>query len=237
MKKKQKTKIKFNLFDYFWFAVGIVISIIAPFIDHEHTPLYIVLDIIALNSAILAEIISAKGRRSCFFFAILGAIVYGIVAWMNGYYGGAVINIFFFAPIGLVGFYQWGKNSNKKKEVAARKLNLTQIIILVAAVAVSSVGLKFTLEHFGGSSTLLDSISTVLVPIASVLGVLRYREMWVIWFISDTLILIMWSGSTDLPIIVQRIYYPIVAIYGFISWKKLLRKPGYPRHLVKNSKK
>ncbi len=236
-KQKQKTKIKFNLFDYFWFAAGIVVSIIAPFIDHEHTPLYIVLDIIALNSAILAEIISAKGHRICYIFSVISAITYGLVAWMNGFYGGAAINIFFFVPVGLIGFYLWGKNSNKKKEVIARRLSLTQIIILTSAIAVSSVGLKLVLEHFGDSSTLLDSISTVIVPVASILSILRYRETWVLWFISDILILVMWSGSTDLPIIVQRIYYPIVAIYGFISWKKLLKKSNRPRPLAKNSKK
>ncbi len=224
-KQKQKTKIKFNLFDYFWFAVGIVVSIIAPFINHEHTPLYIVLDIIALNSAILAEIISAKGHRVCYIFSVISAITYGLVAWINGFYGGAAINIFFFAPVGLIGFYLWGRNSNKKKEVIARRLSLTQIIILVAAIAISSVGLKLALEHLGGSSTLLDSISTVIVPVASILSVLRYRETWVLWFISDILILIMWTGSTDLPILVQRVFYPIVSVYGFFSWKKLLKKP------------
>ena len=224
-KQKQKTKIKFNLFDYFWFLVGFAISIAAPFIDHEHTAIYIILDIIALNGAIYAEIISAKGHRICYIFSVIGAISYGLVAWMNGFYGGAAINIFFFAPVGLIGFYLWGRNSNKKKEVIARKLSLVQIIILIAAIAVSSVGLKLALEHFGGSSTLLDSISTVIVPVASILGVLRYRETWVLWFISDILILIMWTGSTDLPILVQRVFYPIVSVYGFFSWKKLLKKP------------
>ena len=233
MKKKPKTKIKFNLFDYFWFLVGIVTSVAAIIVDHEHSLIYITLGIISLISAIFAELISAKGHRICYIFSFISAISYGIVAWMNSFYGGAISNICFFAPTAVVGFYLWGKNSNKKKEIVARKLSPTQIAVLFVVVIAAAIGLKFILEYFGGASTILDSISTVIIPIASILGVLRYRETWLLWFISDILILVMWTGVSDITVLTLRIFYPIVAIYGFFSWKKLLKKPALRRKSCK----
>ena len=222
--KKQKSKIHFNLFDYFWFAVGITTSVAAFFVDHEHSLGYILLGSTALICAIITEILSAKGRRINFLFSIINAIAYGAVAWMNHFYGNAITSVLFYAPIGLFGFYSWGKNSNKNKEVIVRKLSITQIFILVLAIVVLSVCFNKILEMSGGESTILDGISTVMVPIASILGVLRYRETWLIWFVSDLIVLSMWTSTSDITIMVLRIFYPISSIYGFASWKRLLAK-------------
>ncbi len=223
---KKKAKSKFNLFDYFWFAVGVVVSIVVSITDHEHSFFYTLSCVISLNSAIVTEILAAKGRRICHIFSVVAALSYGLVAWINKYYGGAISNILFYAPVAIVGFYLWGKNSNKKKEVIARKLSITQIIVLIIAIIASTFGLNIILKYYGGNATILDSFSTVLIPIASILGVLRYRETWVIWFISDIVILAMWTDSPDILILTQRIFYPIVAIYAYFSWDRLLKKPS-----------
>ena len=136
-----------------------------------------------------------------------------------------MINVLFFAPCAFIGFYLWSKNSRKNGEVIARKLTFKQVILVIATFLISTFSLNFFLESVGGQSTILDSSGNILVIFASILVVFRYREQWLFWFASDILQLIMWSTASDPTILVMRIFFVFGSIYGYINWRKLLKKP------------
>lgn len=223
--KKSTTKVHFNLFDYIFFAVGIITSIATIIFYQSRSPLYIVFSVIALDSAIISTILSIKGRRSSFCFSLINALSFGFVSWSNQFYGSAMINVLFFAPCAFIGFYLWSKNSRKNGEVIARKLTFKQVILVIATFLISTFSLNFFLESVGGQSTILDSSGNILVIFASILVVFRYREQWLFWFASDILQLIMWSTASDPTILVMRIFFVFGSIYGYINWRKLLKKP------------
>ena len=124
----------------------------------------------------------------------------------------------------IIGFYSWGKHSNKNKDVIARKLSIWQIIVATIAFIIALFGLNFILECCGGHSTILDSAATILIIFASVLGVLRYREQWTIWIIADFLMLLMWINSNNPAVIVMRTFYVVGSIYGYFNWRKFINR-------------
>lgn len=228
-KKQNHQKYLFNYLDWFCIVIGILTSVATVLMGGGKSPLYIIADIVALLSGIIGTILAIKGRRSNFIFAVLNALTYSLVSWCNQFYGSAIINLLVYMPFSLIGFYNWGKNRNKNKEVIARTLTIRELIACIALIAISSVVLNSILIMASGSSTILDSAATVLVFFATFFAAFRYREQWVAWFIADVLQLFMWTTTNDPAILVLRIFFPLSSIYGFINWRKLVKVPQKPK--------
>lgn len=224
IKKRPKPKsLKFGFIDYLSVIIGIIASIFTVIFEQDEPPIYIIMSILMLNCGILEMVLGIKGRRSNYVFALFSSIGSIFVAFIDQFYGNMAINVFYIF-VCITGFYLWGKHRDKHKNVIARKLTPWQIVIVALSLIVAAIGLNILLEYFGGHSTILDSIATVLIIFASILGVLRYREQWLIWFTADVLVLIMWLDTGNPAAIVMRAFLCLGSIYGYINWRKLLKK-------------
>ena len=213
---------QFSFIDYLAVAIGIVASILTIVIEQGQPLIYILMSVLMLNCGIMEMVLEIKGRRSNYIFALFSAIGSICVAFIDQFYGNMAINAFYIF-VCIVGFYLWGKHSDKDKNVIARKLAPWQIAVVALLLIVAAAGLNILLEYFGGHSTVLDSVATILIIFASILGVLRYREQWFFWFTADMLILIMWLGTGNPAAIVMRIFLVFGSIYGYFNWRKLLK--------------
>ena len=223
VQKSQKPKsLQFGLIDYLSIVIGITASILTIIVDQGQPLIYIVMSILMLNCGIMEMVLGVKGRRSNYIFALLSAIGSICVAFLDQFYGNMATNVFYIF-ICVTGFYLWGKHSDKNKNVIARKLTPWQTITIALTLALTAIGLNSLLEYFGGHSTVLDSIATVLIIFASVLGVLRYREQWLIWFTADVLVFIMWLDTGNPAAIVMRAFLVVGSVYGYFNWRKLLK--------------
>ena len=221
--KKTKTEKKFNFLDYFCIITSIVISVIIIFFYHENPPLYTFASIVALIGGVVSTILGIKGYKSSYIVSFIMAFACGYTAQANHFLGNAIINIFFYAPFTLLGFYSWSKHQGKNKKVVARKFTPKQIILAIIIFIISTIALNLNIAFFGGEQAILDSSATILIVFATVLSVFRYRETWLCWLLADILQLIMWTATNDPAVLALRIFYPLSAVYGFINWKTLLK--------------
>ncbi|MBQ1298808.1 nicotinamide mononucleotide transporter [Candidatus Saccharibacteria bacterium] len=220
---------KFNIIDWLFILIAVVTAIIVLITDREHPLFYVIADVIAIITAVFCMVLGIKGYRSNFIFSIITTLAFAYIAWHNQFYGNVAISVFYYVPCALVGYYLWGKHSNKKREVIARKLTPAQFSLLIVAMIAAIVTLKLVLDAVGGTSTILDSVTVIITFMANILVLLRYREQWLLWLLGDTFQLIMWASTNDPVMLVLRILYPLSAIYGYIYWKKLVKKPSHRR--------
>ncbi len=223
--KSKTTKIKFNLLDWLCFAISAVVSLIIILFYHENPPFYTFMGIVALNTGVIGTILNIKGYRSNYIFALINAFACFYTSWINHFIGNALMNLAFYGPANLVGFHSWGKHSGKDKKVIARKFTLIQAIAAAFIFIITTILFNVILVALGGSQTILDSATTVLAVFAIILSILRFREQWVFWLLSDILQLIMWTTTNDPAVLALRIFFPLSSIYGYISWRKLIKKP------------
>lgn len=193
--------------------------------DPGHNPTYIIISIVMLMCGIFEMILGIRGRRSNYLFAIVNTIATSYIALVDRFYGNMVINVFYLFTC-IAGFYSWGKHRDRRKDVIARKLTVKQIFVATVIFIISSITLNTTLDYFDGHSTILDSMSTILIILASFLGVLRYREQWILWAIVDFLTLIMWLGTGNPAAIGMRAFYVVSSIYGYYNWHNFIK----PKH-------
>jgi len=216
---------KFTYFEWFMVLSVVVFTIYFSIIDKENTILYLIIDGIAAISGILCVVLCAKGKKSQYIWGLLNVIGYVIIAFINKYYGEVMLNAIYYLPSQFIGYYLWNKHQNEKtKNVEGKKLNLKNSIILLIVCTLGILGYKYILDLLGGSSTLLDSASTVISVIANTLMLLRYREQWLLWIIIDFITVVMWLIAKDFIMVTMWLVYLINAFYGYYNWTKISKE-------------
>lgn len=169
-------------------------------------------------SGIVCVVLVAKGKLSNYLWGLVNCVAYGYVAYMSGYYGDAIINIFFMLPFQLIGFLWWKKHlkSGSKTDVIMRKLNWKQALAVtvtgIGATLLVGIGL-FNVDnwfvnvmkrnvsiysyidavfHVKLLGPIFDASTEVLQVVATVLMTLAYAEQWLLWIVINILSVVMW---------------------------------------------
>ena len=86
------------------------------------------------------------------------------------------------------------------------------------------------LVWLGGNFAFMDSLTTVVSVIASMLYLLRYSEQWLMWVIVNALSIVMWimvfmSGDKSaILIIIMKCVNLCNSSYGYWNWRKIAKK-------------
>jgi nicotinamide mononucleotide transporter len=171
-------------------------------------------------SGIVCVVLVAKGKLSNYIWGVVNCLSYGYVAYMSGYYGDAIINIFYMLPFQLIGFLWWRKHlkPQSKSDIIMRKLNWKQVIAVTftGLVATLLVGLGLfqvdnwfvnvmkrnvsiynmidSVFHIKYLGSIFDASTEILQFIATILMTLAYAEQWLLWIIINILSIIMWAS-------------------------------------------
>ena len=140
--------------------------------------------------------------------------------------GDTIINAYFFS-MSIYGWYFW---SRKKDEVFINQvstINRNEIKYLLILAISSLIFIYFVYDYFdkwNNWTAYLDNITTAIFFMAMWLMARRKIESWIFWIIGDliTVPLYFYKGLTISSI--QYIIFLILAVLGYVSWKKILDK-------------
>jgi len=140
--------------------------------------------------------------------------------------GDTIINAYFFS-MSIYGWYFW---SRKKDEVFINQvstINRNEIKYLFILAISSLIFIYFVYDYFdkwNNWTAYVDNITTAIFFVAMWLMARRKIESWIFWIIGDliTVPLYFYKGLTISSI--QYIIFLILAVLGYISWKKILDK-------------
>jgi nicotinamide mononucleotide transporter len=66
-----------------------------------------------LVTGILCVVLAAKGNIWNYAFGLVNSLGYAYVSFVNGLYGDMGLNILFFAPTNVIGFFMWQRHLTK----------------------------------------------------------------------------------------------------------------------------
>lgn len=172
-------------------------------------------------SGILCVVLAAKGKISNWTYGILNSLLYGFLAYHSGYYGDAIINIFYFLPTQFVGILFWKTRlaNLSKTTVRMRRFTVRQGIGLGMAAFSICVGFGICLHMvdswftdvmkrnvsiytyfesvLGDSATfagpMLDSATEITQILAQIFMVFAYAEQWAFWTATNIITILMWA--------------------------------------------
>ncbi len=195
-----------------------------------------VLDVI-LNIA--CELLISKQSKWNFIVS-LGVEIVEIITCVVCIYRFATmaVTLLFWIPCDIISFVMWHRHPDKQKEelTVVKKLTWWQDLILVAAIAVWTVGVGYLLtliEVEGGifaTNLQFERIVCYLDAAASAVGIangllilFRYREQWIAWYIVAILETVIDIMAGQWILLVLKVGYLTNTTYGYIKWTQYIR--------------
>lgn len=169
----------------------------------------------------------AKAGIGNFFFAVINTIVYIVFLAYHrndGFTATLILEVLFYFPMNIAMWLYWAKHRDivENFKTKAKKLTVLQdILVGLFVVSVALLSYKFLNQYRLGCSTIFDSFVFAIGIIACVLELLRYREQYALWIITDVFAVAQFIQRFDAVYLTKKSIYLIVAIIGIYNWYKL----------------
>ncbi|WP_410770275.1 nicotinamide riboside transporter PnuC [Fontibacillus sp. BL9] len=177
-------------------------------------------------TGVLCVVLAAKGNLMSYVFGMYNTVGYAYLAYINGLFGEVMLNLLFFVPMNVIGFYMW-KNNRQDGKLTMRQMKLKGLLLVGAVCVLGCLLLGFGLSFIPGqNSPYIDAITTVLSVVATFLMVRRFKEQWLVYIVLNLFTVLLWAirmleGSGEgLLMIVMWSAYLVNAIYGYYIWNK-----------------
>jgi nicotinamide mononucleotide transporter len=184
-------------------------------------------------SGILCVGLIAIGRREGYLIGLYNSLSYALLAYHNGLFGELYLNLFFFVPTGILGYFMWRRHSDADKTVQMRALSAKQRLFVAALCVAATGGLAWLLSLNPEQNTpWVDASTNVLSIVATFLMMLRYKEQWLLYILLNILSIAMWllrslagGEAGDLMVLMWAIFL-LNAVFGAWRWHQGARRAG-----------
>ena len=186
----------------------------------------IVLELVAGAFTIASVVYSKKNNVLVFPTGMIctAIFVYLLLKW--GLLGDMIINGYYFI-MSIYGWHLWTRKKDGKTVIPISKTTKKQHLISLGIFIITFVFVFIVyaaFDKFNHWSAYLDTVTTALFFVAMWLMAKRKIENWIYWIIGDiiTVPLYFYKGLTFSSIL--YFVLTIIAIYGYLAWKKNLNK-------------
>ncbi len=184
-----------------------------------------VLNFISAVCGVACIFFTAKAHISNFPFAIVNTITYAIYLAYWKIYGTFLLELVIYLPIEIVSWKLWIKHRDEqvKERAKIRRLSAVQNIAVAIIIAACTCIYHYFLVKAGGNVAWLDASTVAIGIAATVLSMLRFREQYIWWLITDFVAVAMYIARFDPVYLTKKSIYLIMAVIGLINWIKLSR--------------
>ena len=183
-------------------------------------------EILGVVTGLVFIYFSIKQKVICWPFGIVNSALYIIIYLSAKLYANSGLQVYYL----IMGFYGWnywvnGPNQNKsgKNVVPVKHLTLKIIIISSIIGTIIQVILLWILRTQNDPFPALDAFTTMLSFIATWMLAKKYIETWILWIFIDMISVGLYSSMKMFPTAGLFLVYTIMAIIGYLEWKKELR--------------
>jgi len=183
-----------------------------------------VFDFSVFLSGVLCVVLAAKGNIWTYAFGIYNTFSYAWLSYANGLFGEMGLNLFFFAPMTVIGYFMWKKHMSGHI-VEMKKLRRATVLTIFAGSLASIAVMGWLLSFIPTQNTpYIDATTNVLSIVATFLMIMRFKEQWIMYMTLNVFTILMWSirlanGSSEgMMMVVMWSAYLVNSIYGYHVW-------------------
>ncbi len=190
----------------------------------EYTLTHTLLELFAVTMNIFSVIYAKRNSILVYPTGLIGTGIFVYILYNFSLLGDMIIN-FYFVIMSIYGWYYWSqkKNGEVLHNVSRTSTKEYYFILMLGIISLLSI---YTIYNFYDKwdswTAYVDTITTAIFFVAMYLMARRKVESWIFWIIGDliTIPLYFYKGLTISSI--QYLIFLILAILGYISWKKIL---------------
>ena len=184
----------------------------------------IVLEIIAVILGITSVWYAKKDNILVFPTGMISTFIYVYLLWKWTLWGDMMINGYYFT-MSVYGWYCWTRKKDGIVEfpisvISNAEKHMSLLIFIFTTAFVVAVYLYF--DKFNSWYAYVDTFVTGIFFIGMWLMAKRKLENWVFWIIGDLVSIPLYFGKGLFFTSFQYVVFTIVAVYGYLEWKKTL---------------
>ena len=156
---------------------------------------------------------------------LLTSLLYIVVFFKSGLYATMGLQVYY-VFISIYGWYFWlkGKKTDNKSQLPVQTVNKKLWVKIGLFSILIYAAISFMLIKYSDSEVpYLDSLTTSLSIVATWMLAKKYIEQWIIWIFADLISSGLYIYKNLWPTVVLFIIFTIMAILGYIEWKKDLK--------------
>ena len=143
---------------------------------------------------------------------------YCIVFFQARLFADAGLQIVYFA-LGLTGWYLWFRGGNDRAMLQVKRASQTEVVILLALIAVGTAGLWQTLQRVGGSASFWDALTTSISLASQWLLNRKRLENWIGWIVVDVIYVPLYAYKELYLTSLLYALFLIMAVMGLRAWR------------------
>ena len=180
----------------------------------------LIIEIIAVVSAILYLLLAAKEDVKCWYAVIISSSLYFYIMYDAGLIMEAYLQIFYIV-MALYGWFKWTKSIQINSNNRIRTLSNIKHFITITSVVILAVITGFILKKYTNAALpFLDAFTSWGAIITTYMVAQKILENWIYWFVIDSIsVYIFLSRELYLTSLLFFIYL-IIICFGYASWRK-----------------
>ncbi|NDV46825.1 nicotinamide riboside transporter PnuC [Paludibacter sp. 221] len=169
--------------------------------------------------------LSVKQRSSLWIFGFLCSVFYVVIFFDSKFYADMTLQIYY-VIVSVYGWivWKWGKDKSGKNIPISNvpKRTIPYLIIIAAAIFFLYA---FVLSNYTDSPLpKADSFTTALSIVATWMLARKYIEYWLVFIVVDAVSAGLYFYKELYPTAILFVFYTIMAIVGYLQWKKTIEK-------------
>lgn len=223
MKQLSQSFKTLKWYEHLMFAAMIVIGAYYMVIDTKHPQWYLVINYICSICGVCCIFLTAHANYYNWLFAIVNTSLYCVILWYNKVYGTFALEAFYYMPTNIIGLMSWLKHLDNDGSncCKARRLSCTEIAYMLIILVIGTLLCHEALVRLGGATAWLDSMAVSIGIIATIYEIKRFGEQYILWIITDVVVVAQWIILADPIMLTKKTIYLIMAIIGLIRWRRL----------------
>jgi nicotinamide mononucleotide transporter len=190
----------------------------------SYTNFNISLEITGVIFGLLSVWFAKKNNILVFPTGLVSTFIYAYLLWQWELLGDSMINGYYFI-MSLYGWYHWTRKKGDTVEfpiaIMTNDEKKTSVLIFIATlIFVIIVYLYF--DKFTNWYSYIDTFLTAIFFVGMWLMAKRKIENWIFWIIGDIISIPLYFAKGFTFTSLQYLIFTIVAIYGYLEWKKIL---------------
>ena len=195
----------------------------------QYAPVDIALEIIAVVFGFLSVWYAKRNLILVFPTGLISTAIFVYLLLKWELLGDMMINAYYFA-MSIYGWYVWTRKSNDSVTPITRTTsNEKRVSTLIFIATLAFVYIVYqSADKWTSWTAYVDTLTTAVFFVGMWLMARRKIENWIFWIVGDVISmpLYFYKGLTFTSF--QYLIFTIVAIYGYLAWKKILNSSQVP---------
>jgi nicotinamide mononucleotide transporter len=177
-------------------------------------------EMVGVFFGLVSVLYARKGNVLVFPSGIISVLIYVYLCFQRRLYADMAINAYYFL-MSVYGWYFWIRKTDKSEKQPITSCNRTEMINYLAVTILSFVIIYFILARFTDSDVpFIDSLTTAVFFTGMLLMARKKIENWLLWILGNTISIPLYFYKGLILTSLQFLVLLILAISGYLVWKK-----------------